>query len=467
MLRGFRVASLLFGAIGLSLVAGACGSEGESTFPDPDGSTSSSSSSGPGPGPIGQTDGGDGGDELAKCATEQAKATPLPLDLYVMFDTSGSMSTMVAQSVSKYKAVTDAMNAFVNDTGSAGIGIGLQFFPLPAAGTPASCTSSAECPAATGPCSLRACQRNGPLQFCSVNADCGAGNSIPCIDVGRCANAQNVYCPVGAQCGNDANGFDRGACQAQAAGTCINGDSCQAPDYLTPQVPVALLPGAAPAITAALAGKAPEGNTPTSAALQGAVDAAAAYAAANPGHTVVAVLATDGVPTECDTNMTNIAAIAGTALAANPSIKTFVIGVFAANEAAEAQANLDQIAVAGGTTKAFLVTQGATTTQQFVQAMNQIRGTALPCDYKLPVPDSGVPDFDKLNVQHTAPDGKKTVYPRRDDATKCDASGGWYYDVDPKSGMPSKITLCPSTCAAVKAAGGQVDVVIGCKTQVR
>lgn len=447
---------------GLVLVA-ACGTEGGSEFEEnPIGSSGSSGTSSSGT--LQSGDASTTPPELVGCATDQKKADPLPLDLYVMLDTSGSMHTQVSAGVSKDKAVKDALDAFVTDPGSAGIGMGLQFFPVPTAGTPASCTDSSQCNG-NGPCSMKVCAQPGPLVFCDSNSDCAP---FQCISAGRCANAQNVYCTPGTACGPDVNGFDRGTCIAQAAGYCSTSDSCTATDYSTPAVPIAMLPGAGGAVSAALAAKQAYGNTPTSAALQGAVDAAKAYAEANPGHTVVAVLATDGFPTECDTDMNNVAAIAAAALAGTPSIKTYVIGVFSADEAALAQTNLDQIAVAGGTTTALIVTATASTTAQFVAAMNKIRGNALPCDYVLPKPASGEPDYDKMNVQHTDPGGKKTLLPNRSGAGACDASGGWYYDVSPTGGgIPTKVILCPTTCDAVKAAGGQVDVVIGCKTQVR
>lgn len=466
-----RIGSSLV-AVGTVIVASACGGSDDSTFGDPNGSSGSSGDNSSG-GTLGGGDGGDGGDQLAGCASERKKADPLPLDLYVMFDTSGSMYSQVQQNVSKYKAVSDAFSAFVNDASSAGIGMGLQFFPLPSAGTPATCTSSASCPGTTGPCSLKACATNGPLKFCNTSADCGQGNSIPCVDVGVCSNARNVYCLVGQACPKDANGFAEGTCVAQTAGMCSNGDSCADADYATPAVAIAALPGAASSITSALAAKQPGGETPTSAALKGALTTATAYASGHPGHTVVAVLATDGIPNECastpqNPNVGAIAGLAKTAFTGSPSIKTFVVGIFAANEKATGQANLDQIAAAGGTTKAFLVTAGATTTQDFKQAMDEIRGVALPCEYNLPVPESGTPDYDKLNVQYTSASGAKTVYPNRSDASKCDASGGWYYDTNPSGGAtPTKIILCPATCNAVKAPGGQVDVVIGCTTRVR
>ena len=95
------------------------------------------------------------------CASETKKATPLPLDLYMMFDSSGSMARLVAANKSKYAAVVDAMNAFLADPASDGIGVGLQFFPLNQAGVPATCTDKAQCPAATGRCTSRFCNTNG------------------------------------------------------------------------------------------------------------------------------------------------------------------------------------------------------------------------------------------------------------------------------------------------------------------
>ena len=50
--------------------------------------------------------------------------------------------------------------------------------------------------------------------------------------------------------------------------------------------------------------------------------------------------------------------------------------------------------------------------------------------------------------------------------SSADCSGdGWYYDVDPfaDGGTPTKIDLCPTTCATVRASVAQsVAVVQGC-----
>jgi hypothetical protein len=49
---------------------------------------------------------------------------------------------------------------------------------------------------------------------------------------------------------------------------------------------------------------------------------------------------------------------------------------------------------------------------------------------------------------------------------RCDARGGWYYDVDPGSGTPSRIIVCSATCDRFKAAAQPaVELVYGCRTR--
>ena len=116
-------------------------------------------------------------------------------------------------------------------------------------------------------------------------------------------------------------------------------------------IAAASLPAAGAAIKASLAAHNPNGNTPTSQALAGAIDQAKAYAKANPGHAVVAVLATDGQPDECNPDdASGIAALAAAALAGTPSVKTFVIGVFTQGDTT-GPATVNQIAKAINSTQ--------------------------------------------------------------------------------------------------------------------
>lgn len=74
------------------------------------------------------------------CAAQTLKAERLPLDLLVMMDSSGSMLDEVEAGRSKWRAVADAMAAFFRDTASAGIGVGLHYFPQLEPNVPAECS---------------------------------------------------------------------------------------------------------------------------------------------------------------------------------------------------------------------------------------------------------------------------------------------------------------------------------------
>ena len=466
-------------AVIAAAVAAACGSNNPDLLPGKgdggsSGGSSSSGGSGADDGSAPGTFGGDAAfspDAFAQCASSTQQAKELPLDLYLMLDTSGSMDDLVANQKSKWNAVVSAMTAFLNDPASAGIGVGLQYFPLTQAGVPTSCTASSQCGAAA-PCFLKACNVPNTTRVypCDTDADCPG--IYVCTQIGLCQYDHNTNCNMlNVTCGADGNNFDLGTCQAFTTSTCLGADSCNSPDYAMPAVPIALLPGAAAALTASLAARAPNGGTPTAAALQGAIIEANSFAAANPGHSVVAVLATDGIPDECTPNdIPTIARIAAAGLAGSPSIKTFAIGVFAPSDVASGTSALNQIASSGGTKQAFVInTTGQNVETQFLAALSAIRGAALPCQYEVPLPDGGNADFGKINVQYTSGAGVAGGLPYVETAAKCGTGGGWYYDADPAhGGTPSAVIVCPSTCTTLQNdAMGRVDVVVGCQTVTR
>ncbi len=344
-----------------------------------------------------------GGD--AACAATSTKAQQRPLDMYIMLDQSGSMSDTVAGGGTKWSDVTQAINTFVSSPAATGISVGLQFFAVPASG--------GMCPPS-----------------CNTNQDCGSNG--PCV-FGMCAG-----CVIGGST-----------------------DSCNAADYAMPAVEIAPLPGNAGPISMAISQHGPSTNTPTSAALQGAINHASDWAKAHTMDVVIDVLATDGDPTECDTSLTDIDAIAAAGVAATPKILTFVIGV------GSSTSNLNGIAAAGGTTNAFIVDTNMNVNQQFLMALNQIRGAALGCTYSIPVPASGMVDYTKVNVQYTPGNGgAPMVIPQVQDMAHCPSSGdAWYYD---NPAAPTQIILCSATCMTVSAdAMGEIDVLTGCKTVIR
>lgn len=62
------------------------------------------------------------------CADEKLQASGEVLDIFIMQDRSGSMSDSTANGQSKWTVVTSAIDAFVADPQSAGIGAGIGFF---------------------------------------------------------------------------------------------------------------------------------------------------------------------------------------------------------------------------------------------------------------------------------------------------------------------------------------------------
>jgi hypothetical protein len=385
-------------SIGLSLLSGCNAAAPGRSYDFGGGGGERDLSSGPG----GNPDLAGVDNDAAFCAAEQKTAQQVPLDIYIMLDQSGSMGDTVSGGSTKWSAVSQALEDFLQQQNLNGVSAGIQYFGVPAGGM--------MCPV-----------------LCAKDADCGSCG--PCF-LALCSGAL----------------------------TMPGGDSCTAADYAKPEVEISPLPGAAPALVASIMKHGPSTSTPTSAALQGAVDHAKAWAQQHPGHVVIDIFATDGDPTECDTNLTNIDAIAKSGATGNPAILTFVIGVGSSLPA------LDGIASAGGTKMAYLVDTNQNVNQQFLAALNMIRGSALGCQYQIPVPTSGQPDFTKVNVQYTpGSGGAPSVLPNVPNAAACPMNGaGWYYD-NPTA--PTQIILCPGSCTTVSAdTTGSIDILLGCQT---
>lgn len=475
-LTALALGSLACGSGGSSSTTGDSGAGGSDSGAGGSGASGSGSDAGPsGQGGAfssgissGTKSGGQGG--IDACAGESQVAKLVPLDMYVMFDSSGSMDGKTGTGQSKWDATRTAMKNFMAAQSSAGLGIGLEFFPLNKPGVPESCNGTNQC-GAGGPCIIGACvfESNavGYIVGCESNANCQTGDF--CTPLGQCTKNPDYYCqsPGVGNC-TDSNGNDLGKCGPITNSICSNATSCDAGEYESPRVEIATLPGAAGAIGAALDGKNPTGNTPTAPALEGAIAHAKAWALKNPTHKTVVVLATDGFPTACDPlEPQAIASYAQAAAQGDPSVLTFVIGVFSPEEATAAEQNLDVIAKAGGTNEAFVIDASQDVTAAFTAALDAIRGESLACEYLIPSPPEGEKlDYGKVNVKYTPDGGSPQTVLNVADASQCDpATGGWYYDVDPAKGEPTKIVVCPATCTQFQA-GGSVDIELGCKTEV-
>src|SRR5690606_8044482 len=129
---------------------------------------------------VGSGGAGSGGSDA--CAADTFPGQLVPLDIHIMLDRSSSM-----QDSGKWTNVLAALNTFLSDAGSAGIGVGLKFFPVPPSAPPPS------------PCD-------------PTNDMCGEYG--PCIP-------QFNFCLGG-----------------------TSGDSCDPTDYANPVLPIAELPAA-------------------------------------------------------------------------------------------------------------------------------------------------------------------------------------------------------------------------------
>lgn len=424
-----RLAPILAVGALAAAVGASCSAGGGNTTQGTGGSSSTtgsasggapSSSSGTGADDIGfdggTTSASTGGlDPDAGCAGVATKAKLLPLDIYIMLDQSGSMlETIGATTQTKWKAVTGALQDFLTQPGlgTNGISVGIQYFGVPPSAVPS-------CPAT-----------------CSSDADCG--NYGPCNTSGQCVT-----------------------CQFPAP------DSCNPADYAKPAVEIAPLFNAQIVTLLQSFPQTPYGNTPTQAALQGAIDYAKAQASKNPDHVVVALFATDGQPTECTVqSATGLAQIAAEGMSATPSVRTFAIGVFGAADKPEGPNVLNAVAAAGGTQQAFVIDASNPNLQaEFLKALNSIRGSALGCQYKLPQTDAGMLNYNQVNVEYKPGGGTPEEFFKYNDAASCPATGnGWYYD---NNNSPTQILLCPKTCDKVgKDTMGEVNIVLGCTTKL-
>jgi Mg-chelatase subunit ChlD len=234
----------------------------------------------------------------------------------------------------------------------------------------------------------------------------------------------------------------------------LSSGTCNASTYQTPLRDDIALPDTGGILAAEIGKLTGDGSTPTRPALEGAINYGKTLEAKLEGKGKVAiVMATDGYPQDCSNN--SIGSASNVAAAVKDTMPTYVIGV------GSRLANLDALADAGGTDKAFHVstTNAASVAQEFSDALAQIRGAQLACEYELPEAPAGETlDLDKVNVQITAGKTETLAY-----SADCAAPGGWRYD-DPAA--PTRIELCESACQRVKSEGtAAVDLVLGCQTK--
>ena len=421
-----------------------------------------------GTGAIDNSPGGGGAGGEQNCAGEQHAAELLPLDVYIMLDRSLSMYGATSSGSTKWQAITTALEAFVADPESDGIGVGIQYFP---ANQP--CTSDDECDA--GLCYLKACRtsrNNDPtlpgLIPCVDDDQCGTGDT--CDPLGNCGDQSCVA--IGSTCDN---GIE---CTEVSAGVCASQTVCTLSDYTTPEVPIGSLPGNAQALLDSLERYTPAQNpfglTPTGPALEGAISYARSWAEEHPERKSIVVLATDGAPTGgCNpSRRAEIAALASVGARASVPVQTYTVGVFAPEDpdnpdadSSEGPDNIREIAEKGEG-QAFVISDQDDVAAQFVAALNSVRGHGLKCDFQIPPPETGEAlDYGQVNVKFTPKAGEEAeTIPYLDKDMVCDEEGGWYYEYDANN-RPRSIKTCETTCDRfTSSVTGNVAIQVGCKT---
>jgi hypothetical protein len=236
----------------------------------------------------GGTDGGGVGGTGGGCVPSLHAGERVPLDLYVVWDRSGSMTTGDFGGT-RWEVMKKAFFAFMTQGAQVeGLGLGLEFFPTEAV------------------------------------IDCGVTSPPNCPP--GCA-------PFGPIC-------------------MASGGGCSPNDFLPPAVIIQPLPGVRQQIVEALDRTSPGGGTPTLPAMQAALQVTTGYAELYPERKVVIVLATDGQPNDCSSTNANVALAAKEGVDASPAVLTFVIGIGSVPEldAIAASGGTEKAFVVGSTT---------------------------------------------------------------------------------------------------------------------
>jgi hypothetical protein len=236
---------------------------------------------------------------------------------------------------------------------------------------------------------------------------------------------------------------------------------CTVESHTDATVEIERLPGVAHKIIAELEQALPQGGTETHLAIEGACEYVKGWKEKNPGHKVVILLVTDGIPERaCGANIERATAAARDCYADGAGFETYVLGVVANNSNSLQQ--LNSIAQAGGTEHAYL-TNTDDVAGSVLAALNAIRGDAvIPCDLQLPKPPQGETlNTSLVNLGICDAGGTAQVTPYVESASECDGPG-WYYD-DPES--PAMIHLCEATCETVSVPGASLFFSLGCATQ--
>lgn len=342
----------------------------------------------------------------AACASNAIDTVPIPLDMYVVLDRSGSMNLPQAMpvgsttpgggdcnvgdaTVSRWCHSINALDRFFGSTVAAGTNLALQVFPADG------CTTSPS-----------------PLLY-------------GCCNSGACC---------------------RGALEAEP-------------------VVVGTLPDARAALVTALNAATPWADrTPIEAALRGIIQYT--KAAAQPGRQMMGLLITDGGPEGCQSSSAALSGLVRDHLNTT-RVPIYVVGTQGAAYAwleavAEAGgAPVHERHCAGGIRPCHFYDVGAGKPDVFIEVLQQIQRAAIACTFAMPTTDTGLVDPSEVALSLTPSGGGVAARVTHVVSESECSAGGFFYD---DNARPSVISLCPNTCETLRAGdGGKVEILLGCK----
>lgn len=273
--------------------------------------------------------------------------------------------------------------------------------------------------------------------------------------------------------------------------------SCNVADYQYSDVEIAPVLQNVSEIEHSIDLHSPSTDTPTFPALQGAVNHCLNWKTSHPDHVIAVLLVTDGQPNGCGT-IQDVENVATTAWNNGAGVRTFVLGVTSPGISCDIDSNppnvadLDAVAVAGGTQKALVVDVTQNMSNQLISQLDITRSQLTKtntttevetrkddCVYHVPVIKLStrtlVLDKDALNLDFTTSQGARGRLYRVDSLDACSKTDAlaWYYD---DNGNPTQILLCPDTCRHLHLTSGdggldagpkttqEVDIALGCKS---
>lgn len=333
------------------------------------------------------------------CARSEFIAQPLPVDLYVMLDRSGSMNIPMSlppategdcdvgdPTISRWCYTLNALDGFFTTGNLEETGVALQFFPN-----------------------------------------------------GTCSETP----PIGHNC-------------------CEGGACCAGTADAVPAVPLGTLVSNRDALVAALNEQSPAGvTTPIEAALRGMV--AWTKNNKTPLRSMAGLLITDGEPTGCSNNTELLSAIVAQHLGDTgiPTFVLGMNGAkFAPLESIALAGGVASHAeyCPSGIMPCHVYNVGEGDPTVFADALEQIKGAVVQCRFAMPTTDSGVVDPRYLDVVYRYDDGQQ-VLSRVNAPDEC-GQGGYYFD---DNDAPNEVALCPETCTDLRSArASEVVLTVDC-----